>query len=339
MTWVTPLRKSLPPSPLADPPHARRNTYAISHGKTHMINLTTIAAASATLLAASATQPEQAGVDLAPKFTEGERDRYDLTIDADTNMSMLGSSQVIASYMESRFVVNVLDTSSELTRVEVSFERVLVQFDGLEALDGSYDTASKIQPDPDAVLPKIVRPVIDSPVTLGIDGWGEIVTIEGLESLAPDGPAGAFFLHLFDDEAMYSMFQPVFRIRPQQDGESPSPVTAVQEVGSTWNATQPEIRSLNVRRQMLDLTLESARGTTAQIVIEGKPSERVPENAEGMPGVKTTEAVVTGTATWDTADGELETLKTKSLLELGTDSGGFGIDISVTSTTQLDRLD
>lgn len=278
-------------------------------------------------------------IDLAPKLTVDEIDRYDLTIDSDINMSLMGSTQTVASFMEARFSVKVTDTTADGGTVVITFERILVQFDGYAALDGSYDTASKVQPSPDEVLPRVVRPAIQKPITIELDGWGNMLSVSGLEALAPDGPAGALFLQLFSNDALYSMFQPVFRIRPQQDTEPISPVSAHQAVGSAWSAVQPEIQSLNVRRQMLELTLDSVQGSQASITIDGKPNERVPENAKGMPGVETTKATVTGSAVWDTTGGELDSLQSRSILEFGSESGGFAIDITVTSSSELDRID
>lgn len=284
-------------------------------------------------------QDSRGDVDLSPQFTADEFDQYELTLDADIEMSLMGSSQTIASYMESRFSVRVMDVQSEISIVEIRFDRILVQFDGYASLDGSYDSAAKRLPRPDEVLPKVVQPAINKPITVEVDGWGRMISVDGLEGLAPEGHAGALFLQLFDDNALYSMFQPVFRVRPQQESERRLPVNARQRVGSSWSVTQPEIQSLNVRRQMLDLTLEGMTSGDAQISISGKPNERVPENAKGMPGVETTTAQVTGTAVWDTVGGELASLNTRSVLELGSTSGGFGIEILVTSTTELDRVD
>ena len=289
-------------------------------------------------LAVAQDSDAQRGVNLAPLFVDGERDTYQLTIDADMSISLMGSAQTTGSYMEASFVVELSDVTDQGATATVTFERIRVQFDGRPPLDGDYDTASKIQPDPDAVLPKIIRPVIGKPVTVQLDAWGQIRSIKGLEALAPDGIHGGLFLELFDDDAMYSMLSPVFLVRPQGDDAPASPARGIQAVGSTWEVRKPSVPSLGIRSQDLDLTLEAVRGRDARIEIEGEPDDRPPREARSIPGVQATSSSVTGNATWDLTEGELKDLSTKSVLEFGSDSGGFVIDVDVTSTTTLKRV-
>ena len=305
----------------------------------------TLAAAGALATLAAGIAPAQSageradGTNLAPIYTEGETDRYDMTVDADLKMTLLGSSQEIGSFIEARFVVEIVEASSEGATAIVRFDRIRVAFEGRPPLDGEFDSASKVADSPGDVPPLIVRPAIGKAITIKVDAWGAMISIDGLEDLAPEGVAGGLFLELFSDDALYSMLQPVFRIRPQQDDEPTSPARAMQAVGSSWNMSQPSVRSLGMRGQELTLTLESARGDEARIAITGKPNERLPDEAKGMPGVETTKSSVTGDAVWDTAGGELESLKSNATLSFGSSGSSFAIDIEITSKTTLERVD
>ncbi len=313
------------------------------------------ASATTTSTQSRANDPAAAAeANLAPKLEKDHGAKYRLNLSSRQVLSILGQTEETGASMQADISVVIDEAAPKPTdngvKATLVFDRIAVQFEGGQALTGSFDSATPADQDAaDDPLAMTVRPIVGQPIRLTLEADGTIGAVGGLDDVAPDDPRAAFlFDQLFSETALASMAQPIFRVRPAGEDEPLNLDRALnradlaEPVGGTWTINAEPVDSLGMPAAELTLTLDAAaRGDDgdrlATISIDGTPRADAPERLQ-MLDPKVAERSVTGEIVWNETDGLLQSLQTTSKTTMTAESQ-FSISIDIDANTSLRRID
>lgn len=309
-------------------------------------------ASPATSAAPDGEASRNGGVNLAPNLVATHGATYEMTVSTQQKLAVLRQSEDTGATMEARLRVEIVEPAKRAAEdgavATLTFERVMVAFEGGRALSGSFDSDQPAAQDAeDDPLANAIRPMVDEELRLTLDADGTIAAVEGLERMRPtEGMAAFVFQSLFDEQALASMVQPIFRVRPAGEDEvmeadASGRLVLAQAVGSSWPVRTEPLRSLGAPAAELTLTLKSTERSSAgdrlaTIEISGETDADVPERVRAL-DPETTERLVDGEAAWNVSDGLLQSLTTTSRTLMKSE-GRFEIEIAIDASSRLRRV-
>jgi len=286
-----------------------------------------------------------AAINLAPNLNPADALTYRLEIESRETVEVLGQEQVgLDTAMNATLTVQTIDPvklnladdqDTPHAAAEVRFTTLTVDLAGSPLANGSFDSsAPAADDDPADPIAAAARSIINKPLTLHLASDGTIESVHGLHDLTPAAtPALLLFERLFGEQALKSMLQPLFQIKP---GSEDAPANA--SFGDSWTVQTNPVASLGLPPAELNLTLheptdQQKRQGNHRISIEGETEPTVPDSARSL-DPKVTKRDITGQAIWSTRLGRLRALSTEADQQMRAE-GAFTVVVNSKSTTRL----
>lgn len=298
-------------------------------------------------------------VDLRPKFEQGQVVRYKLEqnstskTSADRDKTKNTSSQMDQSIWIAMRTMQVDEKG--VATVEVSYERVSLSIDSDE-FKGAYDTAvppaatTPSTPSPSTkspttkppatpparnpddrenaeMLAQVVRPMLDSKMTLKIDAAGNIISATGGAGLSPSSLAGLDGLKSLPSSSNAGLLGPIFTAK-KSSGRA--------RIGESWTSDDTlDASVLGSMKMRTTHTLRSASGGMANVDIAGL----IDKSSEGKSGpLQIKDSTFAGRYRWDTAKGQLESMDINQSIAMEIAIEGLMLSSSHKARTRLTRL-
>ncbi|MCC6970598.1 MAG: hypothetical protein IT434_10290 [Phycisphaerales bacterium] len=304
-------------------------------------------------------------VDLRPKFEQGQVVRYKLEqnstskTSADRDRTKNTSSQMDQAIWIAMRTMQV--DESGVATVEVSYERVSLAIDSDE-FKGAFDTAqppaSSTPPTPSPaakpptarppgtpsrpatpparnpddrdnaeMLALVVRPMLDSKLTLKIDAAGNIISATGGAGLSPSSLVGLDGLKSLPSSSNAGLLGPIFTAK-KSSGRA--------RIGESWTSNDTlDASALGSMKMRTTHTLRSAAAGIASVDLAGM----IDKSSEGKSGpLQVKDSTFAGRYKWDTAKGQLESMDINQSIAMEIAIEGLMLSSSHKARTRLTRL-
>lgn len=271
----------------------------------------------------------QAGkVDLRPKFRAGQEARFDmdLRIAGSQAFADLGESKTESTQkLGLKMVVRDAAPGGSAT-VDMIYESVsLRSVNPMMTIE--FDSAAK--PKPEDPIDAMLRPIVGVTLRLVVDATGNIQSVTPVgdspsSSAAAGGMGGQLLSQFTGADIVRGMFGRIFTI---------SAGDGTYSVGETWTNESAMGGAMGGWKVRNTYTLESHRGTKANIRISG--TVQLDGSASGPASIK--EGSTSGTATWNTEDGLLDTMDYTQKLVVETRTGAETVRSTQDMTVQVRR--
>lgn len=309
------------------------------------------------LCMASAGEAMGQEIDLRPKFEQGQVVRYTLEQNSTSKtIADRDKSKNTATQMDQTIWISMrtmqVDESGVAT-IEVTYERVKLSIDSDE-FKGSYDTAQPAPPPPSSSSPAtpttpsrpatpprqnpderenaemlalVVRPMLESKLTLRIDAAGNIISATGGAEMSPMSTAGLDGLKGLGSKSGAGLLGPIFTVK-KSSGRA--------RIGESWtNEDTLDASTLGSMKMRTTHTLRSASGGAAGIDVVGL-IEKSTENVYSPVQIK--DSTFAGRYRWDTTKGQLESMDINQSVGIDMSVEGLKLSSSQKARTRLTRL-
>ncbi|MCC6228324.1 MAG: hypothetical protein IT432_03760 [Phycisphaerales bacterium] len=301
-------------------------------------------------------------VDLRPKFEQGQVARYSLEQNSTSKTTAdRDKTKNTATQMDQTIWISMrtmqVDESGVAT-VEVTYERVSLSIDS-DDFKGSYDTArpaattpspsspatrspatpttpSRPAPPPKQnpderenaeMLALVVRPMLDSKLTLKIDPAGNIISATGGAELSPSALIGVDGLKSLPSRSNAGLLGPIFTAK-KSSGRA--------RIGESWtNEDTLDASALGSMKMRTTHTLRSASGGVANIDVAGL-IDKTSESTSGPVQIK--DSSFAGRYKWDTAKGQLDSMDISQSVSMDVSIEGLLLSSTQKARTRLTRL-
>ncbi|MBM4107314.1 MAG: hypothetical protein FJ255_00610 [Phycisphaerae bacterium] len=250
--------------------------------------------AAAAARAADAAKP----VDLRPKWTVGQDVRYKIVADGTNEMDVPGMG---AQKTTDRQEIVVRLTPKEVgeggAKVELTYESIKINVEGSPRGPQTFDSTKPDEPGP---LAQALRPILGLTLTLHMDRNGNITEVTGGDDVQVN-PRSQWAGRLVQKGGVSSMFGRVI---------TGNRTTGEANVGDTWQtADKIDLSAMGSVKLTAENTLKGLSGDVATIGIKGT-LELDASRAQAMQ-VNLTSGAYEGSAQWDTAAGQLNSMEVK----------------------------
>jgi hypothetical protein len=219
--------------------------------------------------AAELPRSDEPKIDLRPRFTVGQENRFRVTMVSRTQTQFLDTPRVrLQEYQQTmRVRRKVIEASESGATIEIVYEAVAVTLiAGNKTI--SFDSDGINSPEPEEVLGPTARNALNRPFTIKVDQYGKVLSVSGNTQ---DGTKMAA-VNLIDTDILTRSLGPIYGL-----GKEPS--TAA--IGETWSATRESKPGLTgTFSTTVRSTLRSVTGDRADIDVDGKVNLELSEKAK-----------------------------------------------------------
>lgn len=177
------------------------------------------------------------------------------------------------------------------------------------------------------MLALVVRPMLDSKLTLKVDAAGNILSATGGAELSPSALIGVNGLKSLPTRSNAGLLGPIFTAK-KSSGRA--------RIGESWtNEDTLDASALGSMKMRTTHTLRSASGGVANIDVSGL-IDKTSESVSGPVQIK--DSSFSGRYRWDTTKGQLEEMDINQSIGMDTSIEGLMLSSTQKARTRLTRL-
>lgn len=265
-------------------------------------------------------------VDLAPKFTVGQEDRFWVDLLTTREARFVDSDVTRPARWEQRARVRrrVLETSPAGAKIEILYETIKVSFvAGNRSV--AYDTEIENPPETEEVG-KTVRPALNRPVVVEVDSTGRVVGVTGNKVSEGETPSQS----LMGDDTFRTMLSPLFGLT-----KSPSTVS----VGEYWTEVIPGTpQATGTITTRVSRHLRSVENDRVLVTFTGTMTLDPSEKAL-MSNANIEAQALSGKIEWDLVRGHTISYRQEWMMKLTAETEGRQRAATTTNSAKIDWIE